>query len=50
MLWWDGEGEFTWEWILDPIDDQTTRLVTRVQAAYPPLPHPPTPMPVEVRA
>jgi hypothetical protein len=37
MLWWDGQGEFTWEWILDPIDDQTTRLVSRVQEAYPPL-------------
>jgi hypothetical protein len=37
MLWWDGHGEFTWEWILDPIDDQATRLVSRVQEAYPPL-------------
>jgi hypothetical protein len=37
MLWWDGQGEFTWEWLLDPIDDRTTRLVTRVQEAYPPL-------------
>jgi hypothetical protein len=37
MLWWDGRGEFTWEWVLDPIDDQTTRLLTRVQESYPPL-------------
>jgi hypothetical protein len=37
MLWWDGHGEFTWEWILDPLDDQTTRLLSRIQEAYPPL-------------
>jgi hypothetical protein len=37
MLWWDGHGEFTWEWMLDPLDDQTTRLLCRVQEAYPPL-------------
>jgi hypothetical protein len=37
MLWWDGKGEFTWEWLLDPIDDQTTRLLSRVQESYPPL-------------
>jgi hypothetical protein len=37
MLWWDGRGEFTWEWVLDPLDDQTTRLLCRVQEAYPPL-------------
>ena len=37
MLWWDGQGEFTWEWLLEPIDDRTTRLLTRVQEAYPPL-------------
>jgi hypothetical protein len=37
MLWWDGHGEFTWEWVLDPIDDHTTRLLARVQEAYPPL-------------
>ena len=37
MLWWDGHGEFTWEWVLEPIDDQTTRLLCRVQEAYPPL-------------
>ncbi|HET7518524.1 MAG TPA: hypothetical protein VFN05_12660 [Actinomycetes bacterium] len=37
MLWWDGKGEFTWEWLLEPVDDQTTRLLTRVQETYPPL-------------
>ena len=37
MLWWDGHGEFTWEWILDPLDDQTTRLLSRIQETYPPL-------------
>lgn len=28
MLWWDGKGEFTWEWLLEPVDGQTTRLLT----------------------
>jgi hypothetical protein len=37
MLWWDGKGEFTWEWLLEPLDDRTTRLITRVQETYPPL-------------
>jgi hypothetical protein len=37
MLWWDGKGDFTWEWLLEPVDDQTTRLLTRVQEIYPPL-------------
>lgn len=37
MLWWDGKGEFTWEWLLEPLDDRTTRLLTRVQETYPPL-------------
>jgi hypothetical protein len=37
ILWWDSHGEFTWEWILDTIDRQTTRLLTRVQESYPPL-------------
>jgi hypothetical protein len=37
MLWWDGQGEFTWEWLLEPVDDHRTRLVTRIQEAYPPL-------------
>jgi hypothetical protein len=37
MLWWDGHGEFTWEWLVEPIDDRTTRLLTRVQESYPPL-------------
>jgi hypothetical protein len=37
MLWWDGRGEFTWEWLLEPIDGRRTRLLCRVQEAYPPL-------------
>jgi hypothetical protein len=37
MLWWDGHGEFTWEWLLEPIDGRRTRLLCRVQEAYPPL-------------
>jgi hypothetical protein len=37
MLWWDGKGEFTWEWLLVPVDQQRTRLLCRVQETYPPL-------------
>lgn len=37
MLWWDRKGEYTWEWQLDPVDDESTRLVTRLRATYPPL-------------
>jgi hypothetical protein len=37
MLWWDRKGEYSWEWQLDPIDDESTRLVTRLRATYPPL-------------
>lgn len=36
MLWWDGKGEYTWEWILAPIGDQSTRLIRRLRATYPP--------------
>lgn len=36
MLWWDGKGEYTWEWVLAPIEDQSTRLVRRLRATYPP--------------
>jgi hypothetical protein len=37
MLWWDRKGEFTWEWVLDPIDDRSTRLISRIRETYPPL-------------
>lgn len=37
MLWWDCKGEYSWEWQLDPIADESTRLVTRLRATYPPL-------------
>ncbi len=37
MLWWDKKGEYSWEWQLGPIDDNSTRLVTRLRATYPPL-------------
>ena len=37
MLWWDRKGEYSWEWQLDPIDDESTRIVTRLRATYPPL-------------
>ena len=37
MLWWDGKGEYTWEWVLLPIGDRRTRLIRRLRATYPPL-------------
>ncbi len=37
MLWWDKKGEYSWEWQLDPIDDESARLVTRLRATFPPL-------------
>lgn len=37
MLLWDGKGEFTWEWLLEPVDERTTRLISRIRETYPPL-------------
>jgi hypothetical protein len=37
LLWWDRKGEYSWEWVLDPVADGSTRLVTRLRATYPPL-------------
>jgi hypothetical protein len=34
MLWWDKQGEVSWLWLLDPIDDRHTRLITRVRLRY----------------
>jgi hypothetical protein len=31
MLWWDEKGEYSWEWVLEPIDQQTTRLIQRLR-------------------
>jgi hypothetical protein len=31
MLWWDEKGEYSWEWLLEPIDQQTTRLLNRLR-------------------
>jgi hypothetical protein len=31
MLWWDGKGEYSWEWLLEPTDGGT-RLLNRVRA------------------
>jgi hypothetical protein len=31
MLWWDEKGEYSWEWVLEPIDQQTTRLLQRLR-------------------
>jgi hypothetical protein len=36
MLWATGD-EFSWEWVLDPIDEERTRLITRMHERYPPL-------------
>jgi hypothetical protein len=31
MLWWDGKGEYSWEWVLEPADGRT-RLLNRLRA------------------
>ena len=31
MLWWDEKGEYSWEWLLEPIDQHTTRLLQRLR-------------------
>jgi hypothetical protein len=36
MLWATGT-EFSWEWVLEPLDGERTRLITRMHEAYPPL-------------
>lgn len=37
LLLWNEEDGFTWEWVLDPIDERATRLISRIREAYPPL-------------
>lgn len=37
MLWWDRKGEYSWEWKLDPVDENSTRLITRLRATFPPV-------------
>jgi hypothetical protein len=34
---WVTEGEFTWEWVLEPIDESSTRLISRIHEPYPPV-------------
>lgn len=34
---WVTEGEFTWEWVLEPIAERSTRLITRMREVSPPL-------------
>ena len=34
MLWWDKNGGTSWLWVLDPIDGEHTRLITRVRMRY----------------
>ena len=36
MLWATGD-EFTWEWVLEAVDERSTRLVTRIREVWPPL-------------
>ena len=36
MLWATDE-EFTWEWVLEPLDGDRTRLISRIREQYPPL-------------
>jgi hypothetical protein len=31
MLWWDEQGEYSWEWVLEPIGQHTTRLLNRLR-------------------
>ena len=34
MLWVDDEGRTSWLWLLDPLDETSTRLITRVRMKY----------------
>lgn len=34
MLWWDKQGGASWLWALDSIDEDRTRLITRVRVRY----------------
>ena len=34
---WVTDDEFTWEWVLEPIDGGSTRLITRIREVWPPL-------------
>jgi hypothetical protein len=34
---WVTEDQLSWEWLLEPVDNQTTRLLNRIRGAYPPL-------------
>jgi len=34
ILWWDKKGQATWLWWLEPIDQNHTRLITRLHTRY----------------
>jgi hypothetical protein len=34
LLWWDGLGDSTWAWSIEPGEDGTSRLVSRVRMRY----------------
>jgi hypothetical protein len=34
MVWTNESGHASWLWLLDPVDEQTTRLITRVRMNY----------------
>jgi hypothetical protein len=34
MLWWDKRGHMTWLWEIQPIDQDRSRLITRVRIKY----------------
>jgi hypothetical protein len=34
MLWQDNQGEASWLWLLEPVKDRQTRLLTRVRIRY----------------
>jgi hypothetical protein len=37
LLWWDRQGGYSWEWVLEPVGERSTRLITRLRATFPPL-------------
>ena len=34
ILWWDKKGNGTWGWYLQPLENQKTRLITRLRTKY----------------
>ena len=34
ILWWDKKGKATWLWVLEPLANGRTRLITRLRTVY----------------